>query len=50
MIVEIMFYIALLVCTATVIIVAIKGFLELMAPIKAEKAKKLREQQENNQA
>lgn len=47
MVVQFMFYLALIICTATVIIVAIKGFLELMAPIKAEKAKKL--QQEQNQ-
>jgi len=45
MIVEIIFYIALLICTATVFIVTIKGFQELMAPIKAERAKKLQEQQ-----
>ncbi len=47
MVVQFMFYLALIVCTAVVIIVAIKGFLELMAPIKAEKAKK--RQQEKNQ-
>lgn len=47
MVVQFMFYLALIICTATVIIVAVKGFLELMAPIKAEKAKKL--QQEQNQ-
>lgn len=40
MIVQIMFYTALIVCTATVFIVAIKGLQELMAPIKAERAKK----------
>lgn len=40
MFIEILFYIALLVCIATIFIVAIKGFMELMAPIKAEKAKK----------
>lgn len=39
MIVEIMFYIALLICTATVIVVAVKGFQELMAPIRAERPK-----------
>ena len=44
MIVQTMFYAALIVCTATVIIVAVKGFQELMAPIKAEKAKKQRQQ------
>ena len=47
MVVQFMFYLALIICTATVIIVAIKSFLELMAPIKAEKTKKL--QQEQNQ-
>lgn len=47
MVIQVMFYIALVVCTATVIVVAVKGFQELMAPIKAEKAKKLREQQGN---
>lgn len=45
--VEIMFYIALVICTATVLVVAIKGFQELMAPIKAERAKKLKEQQKS---
>lgn len=40
MFIEILFYIALIVCIATVFIVAIKGFLELIAPIKAEKAKR----------
>ncbi len=33
----ILFYIALVVTIATVFIVAIKGFLELMAPIRAAK-------------
>ena len=47
MVVQFMFYLALIICTATVIIVDIKGFMELMAPIKAEKDKKL--QQEQNQ-
>ena len=47
MIVEIMFYIALVICTATVLVVAIKGFQELMAPIKAERAKKLQQEQQN---
>ncbi len=44
MIVQTMFYVALIVCTATVIIVAVKGFQELMAPIKAERAKRQRQQ------
>ena len=44
MIVQTMFYAALIVCPATVIIVAVKGFQELMAPIKAEKAKKQKQQ------
>lgn len=44
--IEIMFYAALVVCSATVIVVAIKGFQELMAPIKAERAKKLKAEQE----
>lgn len=44
--VEIMFYAALIICMATVLVVAVKGFQELMAPIKAERAKKRREEQE----
>lgn len=49
MIVEIMFYIALLICTATVIVVAVKGFQELMAPIRAEKAKKRQQEQKKSE-
>ena len=39
--IDIMFYCALAICTITVFVVAIKGFKELMAPIKAERMKKL---------
>ena len=49
MVVQIMFYLALVICTATVVVVAIKGFQELMAPIKAEKAKRLQQEQQSRQ-
>lgn len=48
MFIEILFYIALLVCIATVFVVAIKGFQELMAPIKAEKAKRLQKEKDEH--
>ena len=37
---EYIFYMSLLVATATIFVVAIKGFLELMAPVRAAKREK----------
>jgi len=44
---QILFYMALLVSTVVLILVAIKGFQELMRPIKLEAAAKKQQQQQS---